>query len=347
MAGNALAAPVGPTYTLIDDEEDCLEAVLAAASVTSVTDEGQEITLEAHVLLDDVDLQAGTEMMATAAEVYAPLGIKLVSRFEPVDFPPEDVVNERETTTSDKLLEQSKEWMGGARPSDSDVVYLITAKNMTDAAGRADCIGGVRYPRFAFAVGEVGTPLPFGPVAFYTEGGAKIAAHEIGHLMGAHHHYGNCAEGQITTASNGDPAMCTTMFPFLDFVTLRFGSLEAAVIRGHALEFAADTPKTTPTVDREVKLELKGHLVARGRVIVDRNGGCAYDVPVEVQRLRGGSWETFHSTSTDKTTAAYSIKLPDRAGRYRAYLQQTRSAGGEWGTEYCASALSPVVAHSH
>ncbi len=64
-------------------------------------------------------------------------------------------------------------------------------------AGVAYCIGGVRYADTAFAIGEGSSPweTTLDDKTF----SAKIAAHEIGHVMGAHHHYGNCVEGDRST----------------------------------------------------------------------------------------------------------------------------------------------------
>jgi hypothetical protein len=62
----------------------------------------------------------------------------------------------------------------------------------------------------------------------------------MGHLLGAHHHYGNCAEGDRDTAGGGEPSVCTLMWTVqVSHVGLSFGTLEAAVIRGHAVDFAS------------------------------------------------------------------------------------------------------------
>ena len=101
------------------------------------------------------------------------------------------------------------------------------------------CIGGVRYPDRAFAVGEARRDpgVHGGPVAAIAHADAKIAAHEIGHLLGAHHHYANCAEPEVA----GDPldvAPRTLMYNYLEFLDLRFSQLNAAVVRGHAERYA-------------------------------------------------------------------------------------------------------------
>ncbi|MDQ4125766.1 MAG: hypothetical protein M3134_09230, partial [Actinomycetota bacterium] len=65
-------------------------------------------------------------------------------------------------------------------------------------------------------------------------------AHELGHLLGAHHHYGNCVEGGRSTEGGGEPSLCTLMWTVnVAYVGLEFGSLETAVIRGHAVDYAS------------------------------------------------------------------------------------------------------------
>ncbi len=66
-----------------------------------------------------------------------------------------------------------------------------------------------------------------------------IAAHELGHLMGAHHHYGNCGEG-APSVQGGGPTPCTVMFPAMIRMNAgNFGTFEGAVVRGHAVDFAS------------------------------------------------------------------------------------------------------------
>ena len=132
------------------------------------------------------------EAMTRAADSYAPLGVALTATYETVSLSGDDAQG---------LIDQAKTRFGGARPAGSDLVYVMTAKDIqadgnTGVAGLADCIGGVRFADRAFAVGEVfEEDVPIGPLSLYADATAKIAAHELGHLMGGHHHYANCAEG--------------------------------------------------------------------------------------------------------------------------------------------------------
>src|SRR4029077_18508996 len=133
----------------------------------------------------------------------------------------------------------------GVRPKGADVVFVLTSKDITDAgdtglAGLADCIGGGRVAHHAFGVGEaVGIdPVPLGPFTLEVDAHPEIAAHEIGHLMGAQHHYANCVEG-VLQGDATDLSPCTLMFNFVDFQSLNFSTLEGTAVRGHAVQYAS------------------------------------------------------------------------------------------------------------
>lgn len=116
---------------------------------------------------------------------------------------------------------------GGQRPPGVDVVYLFTRQW---DGGMASCIGGVLHPEHAFA---------FGSLDYKTEGIVRppnsregvIAAHELGHLLGAHHHYANCAESLPSTGA-GDVG-CTVMAPATPTATRVFSAVETAFVRDH------------------------------------------------------------------------------------------------------------------
>jgi hypothetical protein len=234
----AAAQTSWPGATPADDaERDCIEPVPASVSVSGVTDESQQVALSTTVLLDGVTQARGEEAMARAADAYAPLGIALTATYESVTFTGDDAQG---------LIDQAKQRFGGVRPGGSDLVYVLTAKDIqasgnTGVAGLADCIGGVRFPERAFAVGEVFAheDLPVGPITFYADATAKIAAHELGHLMGGHHHYANCAEGTKGEREVFEGSPCSLMFNFADFQAIHFSTLNAQVVRGHAIDFAS------------------------------------------------------------------------------------------------------------
>jgi hypothetical protein len=102
-------------------------------------------------------------------------------------------------------------------------------------AGLADCIGGVAFPSRAFAVGEVLDPdgVDLGIAVLSANLTAKVFAHEVGHLMGGHHHYANCAEG-IASDPNEVGTPCTLMFNDVGFSSLAFSTVNTLVVRGHS-----------------------------------------------------------------------------------------------------------------
>lgn len=246
--GNPAAATTGSitvTYALtgqggrpypFDEERECLEGAPAAAGVSGITDDGARISLDVMVLLDGVEPALGQQIFDRGAISYSPLGIDLTPTFVEVEF---------KGTEIHGMLTQAKDRFHGERPPGKDVVYVLTSKALTllglpVAAGLADCIGGVRFPERAFAVGtSADFTTPVGPITFDTNIPAKTAAHEIGHLMGGQHHLANCVEGIPTElAEEHEPSACTLMFNAADFVSHNFSVVNGLVVRGHAAEFA-------------------------------------------------------------------------------------------------------------
>ncbi|HEV2756579.1 MAG TPA: zinc-dependent metalloprotease family protein [Actinomycetota bacterium] len=342
----ALMAPLAgagpPLPTRIDDAEDCGQPVPDGVAVRNVNDDGQTISLDVLVLLDGVPIERGHEVMTKTAEAYAPLDISLDYRFEEVAFEPEEPATDTSRSKSDSmvLLEDAKKWTLGARPADADAVYVLTAKNIPEAAGRADCIGGVRYPQRAFAVGE---DLPYEGFdgLFYKNGTAKIVGHEIGHLMGAHHHYANCAQGTPGAVEEVGPTPCTLMFNFVDFMSLIFNNLEGSVVRGYALKHAAGGPDTDRIASSAVALTFENG-IARGRVSSSA-AACRNDSEIRLQRYaeerlpQDEDWVD-HATGTVHA-GAFRIKAPGTSGTLRALLPEQTFEDAQ-GSLVCAQASS-------
>ena len=332
------ANPSSNTSTLIDSEEDCLEPVPASHSVTGITDDAKPLSLDVLVLLDDVDRARGKEVMDKAAEPYAPLEISLDVRFEEVAFPSEASGAEEPTSTADYIIQQAEQWTMGNRPADVDVVYVITNQILSDAAGKADCIGGVRWSDGAYGVGEnYKSENLLG--LFYKNGTAKIAAHEIGHLMGAHHHYANCTEGIPGAVAEAGPTPCTTMFPYMDTQSLVFSSLEGAVIRGHTIEFASAGPDVDPVFSSTVTFSPRNG-VARGEV-GSTEARCQKQAKVAIQSYSGeDGWVTLAETTTNRK-GRYKVRVPQSNLR-RAYVPQSQfeDAGK---SKVCAQSASPPL----
>ena len=269
--------PAPGPHGIIDHEflmegVDCESAQLTgpAATGTGHLTDGEEISLDALVLVDvaqgakiaaikDRKKRAAAERalfdkvkksLVVGTQSYDPLGIALAyDRFALLQ-PLEGGKPRKRTDNAEEIIALAKEQYGGKRPAGVDVVYVVTDLDIqvpgigNAVAGLADCIGGVANPENAFAVGETGVlvgdeGIAIGPVAFYKDLTAKIAAHEIGHLMGGHHHYQECGTAAPTAAGRGEPGPCTLMTNAVDFQTLPFSTLNSVVVRGHAETWAA------------------------------------------------------------------------------------------------------------
>lgn len=230
---NPFGLPSGPSGAIeIAHIPKCIEAAPAAIGIPL---NAPPITLTVRALIEGVSLANAQAAMTRAADAYTSLGINLVvDQYQDVSFTGVDAQG---------LINQSRAKFFGNRPSGVDVVYLLTDKNIsasgqTAVAGLADCIGGVAFQDRAFAVGEARVSQ-FNNSLFSYELPAKIAAHELGHLLGAHHHYANCVEGIAASDVGGDlGSPCSLMFNDVGFMSLKFSTLNGLVVRGHAEEYA-------------------------------------------------------------------------------------------------------------
>ena len=225
------AVPASAEPIEIGHIPECTELVPAA--VTVVPD--GEVGLGVHVLLDGVSSADGQAIMGQINQSYDPLGTPVSLSFASVNL---------DGTDAASLIEQSKDAVSGVPPGGADVVYTLTSKDIelggnTAVAGLADCIGGVAFPERAFAVGEVIDPdqTAVGPVVVAGSLSAKVAAHEVGHLMGGHHHYANCAEGLLSELG-AELSPCTLMFNAVNTSSFNFSTLNSLVVRGHAEAYA-------------------------------------------------------------------------------------------------------------
>ena len=230
----------------VDTVRECLEAVPENVAVP-IVDTNQRVELSVMLLLDGTEAAVAQQLMARAAESYRPLNIDLVLvKTKEVAF---------NTLVSEELIASAKQTVGGKPPKGIDIVGVFTTKEMQPATGgagtvvgQADCIGGIRWDDTSFFVvsdiRSIENPTPtstFGMLGVNPnmDASAEVFAHEIGHLMGAHHHYSNCVEGNLTSAGAGDVSPCTLMFPAVNFASLNFAALEGSTVRGHAVNHAS------------------------------------------------------------------------------------------------------------
>ena len=238
-----VAAGARPVPAAVDVEEDCAERSPATYSTEVAQGTAGHLDLDALFLLDGIRRADAERVVARAAESYAPLEITVVPRLRKLSFAGDAG---GASAPVDDLMAAAKQAVGGERPAGIDVVHVLTRKDIylqpnDGLNGMADCLGGVRYPSRAFSVSELFVVDE--PGSERGDGhGAMITAHEIGHLLGGHHEYANCAEGPA-------PSVCTLMFPYylgnfgpglgVPVNSQTFGTLEAAVVRGYTEDFAA------------------------------------------------------------------------------------------------------------
>ena len=245
---NGIATPTKEVPVDPNPETDCLEAVPASIGLP-VIDTGDRIELSVMLLLDGTDAAVAQQIIAKAAESYREHNIDLVlKKTKTVAFT---------SMLSEDLIASAKAAVGNVPPRGIDLVGVFTNKTMQavtatgvgTVVGQADCIGGVRYDQHSFFVvsdirnienpttGNTGTINSLG-LNLNVDATAETMAHEIGHLMGAHHHYANCIEGNLTSAGPNDVSPCTLMFNAVNGTSLNFGVFSGAVVRGHASDYA-------------------------------------------------------------------------------------------------------------
>ncbi len=213
---------------------DCGSPVPAAVSTRFTS----SVSLDVTVLVDGSTPIDPQRVMSLVAQSYGPLGITVAPSYRRVAF---------RGTSAEGLIDQARSLFGGRRPAGSDVVLVLTTKDIEQdgdrsVAGLADCIGGVAFADRAFAVSQVFASdterFGVGPLTLFANLSAKVPAHEIGHLLGAQHHFANCVEGIRSLLNQLEVSPCTLMFNSVDVSSLNFSTLNGQVVRGHAEAYA-------------------------------------------------------------------------------------------------------------
>ena len=301
--------------------------------VPVVGDYTTQLDLRVHVLAVQTPVETASAIMDQVTTVYEPLAIRVIPTIEPVDLQVEISPDTSatapvlSTSHSQAFIDASKEYFGGTRPSTADVVYTMLGGELASSvAGQADCVGGIAHDDAAFSVGEATWQNDRSMHA-----SAAIAGHEIAHLLAAHHHFANCAEGKPADAvSYFRP--CTLMINDVGLMSLKFSTLEGAVVRRWALDHLRPTPDPEPTTEpepepepestpeptviaRRVELDvLDGRLTGTVVAPTDKEE-CSASVPVHLQRRRDGKWRGFRRALTnDESLYSFEIEKP---GKYR------------------------------
>jgi len=119
-----------------------------------------------------------------------------------------------------------------------DAVHLLLGGDAAGSvAGQANCIGGAGYLdagySWAEASPEEDRALP-GGAKVLQQMALKVSAHELGHVLGAHHHYANCAEAAAWYSPQDALATCTLMYNDSGLVSLGFSTPNKLAIRALA-----------------------------------------------------------------------------------------------------------------
>lgn len=350
IAGNATAGSAPTEVFERDDVDDCDAVVSEPVPVAYAMplETTPRLDVRVHVVLDGIPVDRGEQIMARVAEAYDAIGIDLKATYQEVSIEP-DSVDDGATGTGGvahgpALMSSVKTAVGEARPWGSDVVFAMTSDDIAGAAGFADCIGGVRSASQSFAVGQaaVDPAMEAGPVSHQKS--AKIAAHEIAHLLGAHHHYANCAEaprdpgGGITLLVS---EACTVMINDVGLASLGWSTLEAAVVRGHVAEFAIGAGMgPEPVHQRDLKLKINKKGVGKG-TIDSATAECLTTSVVTLERKSAGQW---NQVARDESFSSGGYAFPDplKRGTYRTSIPSGYFEG-QTHRESCTSAISPEV----
>lgn len=255
-------------------DHDCLQLVPAEVTPTAALG-GDDVNLHVRLVLDVVESRAldatkddpttaknerqaainafgrkvARDYLAAGGQSYAEIGITLdYASFDVLRAPDLRSGTRAPTMEGREAIDLARKQYGGSRPAGTDVVYVLSDRDLTSGgdsslAGLADCIGGIHHGTTAFATGELDRDPEIDLVVAdaYVEFSAKVAAHEVGHLLGAHHHYQACGPYAVTNYLDGHGiGGCTLMTNFVDFVTFPFSPTNQAVVRGHAEAHARD-----------------------------------------------------------------------------------------------------------
>lgn len=232
----------------LDGERECIAGFVQEPLSMNLQglDTGQRLTLKPLILVDQgapgaVDAAQAQTSMDRVIAAYDVIGITVVPEFRTVTLAtPADAEGFYD---KDQIFDEVRALLGGGVPAGFDLGHIMTTKDISGAAGYADCVGGIRSRRNAFSIAEEipgkppnlirGVPAPVWP---WTEEG-YISTHEIGHLLGGNHDYANCVEG-VADMSGAARGPCTVMHANLN-ITFAFSTLNRITIREYAIRFAA------------------------------------------------------------------------------------------------------------
>ena len=231
----AAAGASGGQPVIDADPAECTSALTPEEMPAFDLTTDPRLDLDVRILAESRDLRTAKQHMRTTVAAYDRIGIEVDATYDSIEVPEEwnnapELFPDRPAEDLWKLI---KNHYNGVRPKGVDLVYYFTRYW---GGGMADCIGGVRYPDTAFAFGSIDYAIESTVPAPHVDEGV-IAAHELGHLLGAHHHYSDCAAAPVG-ATYGWAAVCTTMSPLATTASPVFGTLEQSFVRHYTEKYA-------------------------------------------------------------------------------------------------------------
>jgi hypothetical protein len=241
---DSLNPPAAVAVPVLEDTETTLtlrvlvllDVAEAAEIVRLRADPDPEVAAQAEVLLQQVVDELSPTFEA-GRPAYEGVNVQLEFTYDVLS-----VVDGGAPSTTQELIDAAKTQFDGVRPPTADVVYVAT-DNLSDGtiAGQADCVGGARYDSHAFASGDIYRgyePIEAFGLLLNDGLGAFTFAHEVGHLVGAQHHFANCVETIPTFSVFGDVTdACTLMINDNSLGQMRFSTVNGLIARGYVAEF--------------------------------------------------------------------------------------------------------------
>lgn len=253
-SGPALAAPASfegastavPAFTGDAPQEPCPfdgigDVAPTALAVQPVTDDGAKLELSVWLLIDGMPRRDVDRIVSGAVRAYQAIGVSLRIQRQGWRLAADGRDADGQPTVEGfAAIKRARDLRA---PAGTDIVHVLTAKDVyvrstkrdssDSLAGVAACVGGISSEGQEFSISE-------GAFRFARPGApddveAIAMAHEIGHLVGASHHFGNCAESRSKVP--GGSGSCTIMWPIAVLNAAVFGSVERAVIRGYVREY--------------------------------------------------------------------------------------------------------------
>ncbi len=214
--------------------------------VSTAMPDAPAVPLRVLIFNDHVPPAHVATALKETARVLATAGVKATFVVKRLDLRAEGTNAEGEPALSVETAHAaSRKATGGKEPRGIDIVHLLTTRDLYQAgtytvAGHAECIGGIRYAGWSYSASEAELRVRYlkgTSIVMQPDNTGRNTAHEIGHLLGAHHHYGTCGETAAEELTRSRGGVCSVMFPDSAVHGGRFDALNARIVRGHVEKY--------------------------------------------------------------------------------------------------------------